>query len=83
MNSVPHGLGRRQGRGSASREHHDIMRVAKSHGIQLTGSGGAEHPLAYKSPDSVFRPLGDSICQVGTFAPRIVRMANSSEPSED
>ena len=83
LNSIPHGLGRRQGRGSASREDHDIMRLAKSHGIQLSGSGAAEHPLVYKTPDSVFRPLADSICQVGTFVPRIVRMTNSSEPSED
>ena len=53
------------------------MNEVKFSGIELIGGGVDESPFAYKDIDQVIARQSDLIDIVGTFLPKIVRMAGS------
>ena len=79
LNSASHGAGRELSR-SEARDYvtkDDLMNEVKFSGIELIGGGVDESPFAYKDIDQVIARQSDLIDIVGTFLPKIVRMAGS------
>lgn len=79
LNSASHGAGRELSR-SEARDYvtkEDLMNEVKFSGIELIGGGVDESPFAYKDIDQVIARQTDLIDIVGTFLPKIVRMAGS------
>ncbi len=59
---------------------HDLL---KTHGITLLGSGLDEAPMVYKDIHAVMKAQGDLVDVLGSFMPRIVKMADPRERPED
>src|SRR5262249_13789274 len=78
LNSAAHGGGRQMSRHQAiktitKREQTDYL---AQHGVTLIGGGLDEAPQAYKSIKKIMDAQKDLVDIVGTFQPRIVRMAD-------
>lgn len=80
LDSAAHGAGRAMGRKAAiqsiAKEERD--RYLKERGVTLLGGGIDEAPQAYKCIDQVIAAQKDLVDILGTFRPRIVRMATES-----
>jgi tRNA-splicing ligase RtcB len=82
LSSASHGAGRAMSRRAAldriaKRERDEYLR---ERGVVLLGGGIDESPQAYKRIEDVIAAQADLVDIVGTFAPRIVRMAE--EPGD-
>jgi tRNA-splicing ligase RtcB (3'-phosphate/5'-hydroxy nucleic acid ligase) len=82
LESAAHGAGRAMGRKAAiasiARAERD--RYLQEHGVTLLGGGIDEAPQAYKRIEQVIAAQTDLVDILGTFTPRIVRMAD--EPGD-
>lgn len=78
LNSASHGAGRRMGRRQAlqSISKGERDRYLAERGVMLLGGGLDEAPQAYKAIGEVMAAQSDLVSIVGTFHPRIVRMAD-------
>ncbi|PJD97481.1 MAG: RNA-splicing ligase RtcB [Parachlamydia sp.] len=77
LNSASHGSGRQMSRTSALKEitHLQHTDYLKERGVTLIGGGLDEAPQAYKPIQKVIEAQLDLVDIIGTFQPRIVRMA--------
>lgn len=77
INSASHGAGRVLSRKKAinSITRHALSKVLKEHQVTLVGGGLDEAPMAYKDINQVMKFQQDLVDVVGTFQPKIVRMA--------
>ena len=77
INSASHGAGRQMSRGKAKQSiAKDAMRkVLKEHGVELIGGGVDEAPMAYKNINTVMGHQKELVEVLGSFTPKIVRMA--------
>lgn len=80
LNSASHGAGRKLSRRAAvnSIAKKDRDTYLKQRGVTLLGGGMDEAPQAYKDINEVIREQEDLIDIVGTFRPKIVRMADEA-----
>ncbi len=78
INSASHGAGRQMSRTQAikSISRTEMNEVLKQHGVSLIGAGKDEAPMAYKDIHKVMASQTDLVNVVGTFSPKIVRMAD-------
>lgn len=77
LNSAAHGSGRQMSRRKAistitKEQHADYLRKK---GVTLIGGGLDESPQAYKPIEKIMEAQNDLVDIIGTFQPRIVRMA--------
>lgn len=84
FNSASHGSGRQMSRSAAKnkiteQQHTDYL---AEHGVTLIGGGLDESPQAYKPIQSVIKAQQDLVSVIGTFQPRIVRMATDLPPMQ-
>lgn len=77
LNSASHGAGRvmSRSRAKASYTKSYMQDVLKKHRITLIGGGVDEAPMVYKDIKQVMEQQKDLVEVLGTFHPRIVRMA--------
>ncbi len=77
INSASHGAGRQMSRRKAkdSLTNSDVRKYLKQQGVTLIGGGLDEAPMAYKDIHEVMRSQQDLVEVLGTFHPKIVRMA--------
>jgi tRNA-splicing ligase RtcB len=85
INSASHGAGRLMSRNQAFREFkkEGVTELLQARGITLLGSGLDEAPMAYKDIHAVMKAQESLVEVLGTFMPRIVKMANPRERPED
>lgn len=78
LNSASHGAGRAMSRRKAlqSISESSLKKHLKEKGVTLIGGGLDESPMAYKDIEQVMRYQQDLVDILGTFMPKIVRMAN-------
>lgn len=76
LQSASHGAGRVMSRSKAlnSITQHELKKVLSAHGVDLSGGGLDEAPMAYKNIDQVMAFQKDLVEVLGTFLPKIVRM---------
>jgi tRNA-splicing ligase RtcB (3'-phosphate/5'-hydroxy nucleic acid ligase) len=79
LNSAAHGAGRKMSRALAKSNvsHSELKRVLAQNEVTLIGGGLDESPHAYKDIEVVMKSQKALVDVVGTFQPRIVRMAQS------
>lgn len=84
LDSASHGAGRQMSRSKATQTFtgHELNRILKEKGVTLVGGGLDEAPGAYKDIRAVMAAQKPLVDVIGTFLPRIVRMADGG-PSED
>jgi len=79
LNSAAHGAGRRMSRRAAKASFTNS--AFKKHlikmGVSLIGAGLDESPFAYKDIEEVMSHQKDLVLSLGTFTPKIVRMAKA------
>ncbi|HEY7975708.1 MAG TPA: RtcB family protein, partial [Ktedonobacterales bacterium] len=77
-----HGAGRRMSRHAAANSiaRSELDAYLRERGVTLLGGGIDESPQAYKDITAVIAAQADLIETLGTFTPRIVRMAD--EPGD-
>ncbi|MEM7373951.1 MAG: RtcB family protein [Bacteroidota bacterium] len=77
INSASHGAGRLMSRTKAknSLTHHYVKKYLREHQLTLMGGGLDEAPMAYKNIDEVMAYQRDLVDVIGSFTPKIVRMA--------
>lgn len=82
LESAAHGAGRAMGRKAAlaAIARQDRDRYLRERGVTLLGGGIDESPQAYKRIEQVIAAQADLVDILGTFTPRIVRMAD--EPGD-
>jgi tRNA-splicing ligase RtcB len=74
--SASHGGGRVLSRGQAMQQLSDAAGyVLREHNVHLIGGDSDEHPLAYKKIKEVMAEQATCVRTIGTFTPRVVRMA--------
>ena len=77
LHSASHGAGRvlsrRKAKNSITR--HALKKVLRENGVTLIGGGLDEAPMAYKDIHQVMKYQRDLVDVLGTFQPKIVRMA--------
>lgn len=85
LNSAAHGAGRAMSRSKAKENitHHQLKKRLSAEGIKLIGGDVDEAPMAYKNIEQVMAAQTDLVDVVAKFTPKIVRMADGKEPSED
>ncbi len=78
--SASHGAGRRMSRTAAmaSITHKEMKEVLERQGIRLIGGGLDEAPMAYKDIRTVMDAQRALVDVLGSFTPKIVRMAGDS-----
>ena len=78
LNSASHGAGRAMSRNSAKEKftRAQLKNYLDRNGVELIGGDIDESPMAYKSIYQVIEAQKDLIEVVGTFTPKIVRMAD-------
>ncbi len=78
LQSASHGAGRVFSRRKCKETFtkSDIKNVLKTHDVTLIGGGIDEAPMAYKDINRVMDNQRDLVEIMGTFTPKIVRMAN-------
>lgn len=79
--SASHGAGRLMSRKKAreSFTNSDMKKFLKKHQVTLVGGGLDESPFAYKDINAVMAAQGELIDILGTFTPKVVRMADDDE----
>ncbi|MCC5917231.1 MAG: RtcB family protein [Cryomorphaceae bacterium] len=77
LDSASHGAGRLHSRGDCKRKftNSELKKELKMRDVQLIGGGVDEAPMAYKDIHEVIEHQGELIEVLGTFTPKIVRMA--------
>lgn len=77
INSASHGAGRVMSRTKAknSLTNHYVKKYLREQGVTLLGGGLDEAPMAYKNIDEVMAAQRDLVDIVGSFSPKLVRMA--------
>lgn len=77
LNSASHGAGREMSRSVAknSTTRHALNAHLKERNVHLIGGGLDEAPLAYKDIKTVMRDQAELVDILGTFHPKVVRMA--------
>ncbi|MDB5020380.1 MAG: tRNA-splicing ligase RtcB [Pedobacter sp.] len=85
INSASHGAGRLMSRNQAFKEFKSaaVAELLRSRGITLLGSGLDEAPMAYKDIHAVMKAQESLVEVLGTFMPKIVKMADPRERPED
>ena len=85
LNSSSHGAGRAMSRKAARHKitASGLKKVAKDNGVTLLDAGLDEAPLAYKDIFTVMKAQSDLVAVLGTFYPKIVKMAPDGEKAED
>ncbi len=80
LNSASHGSGRLMSRSNAIKTitHEQHIRYLAKREVTLLGGGIDEAPQAYKPIEKVIAAQHDLVDIIGTFQPRIVRMASDS-----
>lgn len=80
LNSASHGGGRLMSRSNAIKSitHQQHVEYLANRGVTLLGGGLDEAPQAYKPIEKVMAAQQDLVDIIGTFQPRIVRMASDS-----
>jgi tRNA-splicing ligase RtcB len=78
LQSASHGAGRQMSRTQAKNSvtRNALKKELADKGVILSGGGLDEAPIAYKDIREVMRAQQDLVDVVGTFTPRIVRMAD-------
>jgi tRNA-splicing ligase RtcB len=78
LNSAAHGGGRAMSRTSAKKHinRHDQDEYLRKRNVTLIGGGQDEAPQAYKPIEKIIDAQKDLVDILGTFQPRIVRMAS-------
>jgi tRNA-splicing ligase RtcB len=84
LNSASHGAGRVLSRTKAKQSitNKELKQRLLHAGVTLLGGGLDEAPMAYKDINKVMAQQTDLVTVVGTFNPKIVRMA-TDDKSED
>ncbi len=82
LNSASHGGGRAMSRTQAKKKIAPKEQAAylAEHGVTLIGGGLDESPQAYKRIETVIAAQTDLVDVLGTFQPRLVRMAEDAPP---
>jgi tRNA-splicing ligase RtcB len=77
LQSASHGAGRRMSRTQAKNAitGHQLRQSLREHEVTLLGGGIDEAPMAYKDIDQVMAHQQDLVEVLGSFRPRLVRMA--------
>lgn len=77
INSASHGAGRVMSRSKAKAAltEKEVKQHLQKHGVELIGGGLDEAPMVYKDIHAVMANQKDLVEVVGTFLPKIVRMA--------
>jgi tRNA-splicing ligase RtcB (3'-phosphate/5'-hydroxy nucleic acid ligase) len=77
INSASHGAGRVMSRSKAKNviTEKEVTQHLQKHGVELIGGGLDEAPMVYKNIHEVMAHQKDLVETVGTFLPKIVRMA--------
>ncbi|MGB0850816.1 MAG: RtcB family protein [Bacteroidia bacterium] len=77
INSASHGAGRQMSRSAAKQgiAKDALRKTLKDHGVELIGGGVDEAPMAYKNIDEVMSQQQELVEVLGSFTPKIVRMA--------
>jgi len=85
LNSASHGAGRAMSRKAATAAISQEARAdfLAQRGVTMLGGGCDEAPQAYKDPAAVMAAQADLVNVLGTFTPKMCRMADSGEKSED
>lgn len=85
LNSASHGAGRVMSRSMAKQSitAKMVRQALEKHGVELTGGGLDEAPMAYKDIRRVMQYQEDLVDIVAEFTPKIVRMCGDDSPSED
>jgi len=78
INSASHGAGRQMSRTKAIKtiNRKEIRAELQRNGVTLLGGGIDEAPMAYKDIHTVMAAQRDLVEVIGTFSPKIVRMAD-------
>jgi tRNA-splicing ligase RtcB len=77
INSASHGAGRAMSRKKAKESFtgSEVKKLLKEHNVTLIGGGIDEAPMAYKDIDTVMAYQNDLVDVLGSFMPKVVRMA--------
>ncbi len=77
LDSASHGAGRLHSRGACKRlfTHSEMKKELKKHDVMLMGGGIDEAPMAYKSIQEEMNYQSELIDVLGSFTPKVVRMA--------
>lgn len=83
IQSASHGAGRKMSRSKAesSITRHAMNEELAKHGVTLFGGGLDEAPFAYKDIDLVMKSQQNLVSTLGSFTPKIVRMAGHDKPA--
>lgn len=78
LHSASHGAGRQMSRTAAMRDlrRKDLDDTLRESGVELIGAGLDEAPQAYKDIHQVMAAQSELVDVIGTFYPRLVRMAD-------
>ncbi|MEZ4984162.1 MAG: RtcB family protein [Saprospiraceae bacterium] len=81
LQSASHGAGRQMSRSAAKLNltMSDVRKQLADHGVHLIGGGLDEAPKAYKDIHTVMGHQQELVEVVGTFQPKIVRMAGDAD----
>ncbi|SDM44257.1 tRNA-splicing ligase RtcB [Catalinimonas alkaloidigena] len=81
LNSASHGAGRVMSRRKAkdTLNKHAVRQHLHNHDVTVIGSGLDEAPMAYKDIRKVMAAQSELVDVLGTFTPRIVRMAGPTD----
>jgi tRNA-splicing ligase RtcB len=85
INSASHGAGRVMSRSQAFRtlDKKAVRAAIEAAGVQLIGGDLDEAPMVYKNIETVMAAQTDLVHVLARFQPKIVRMADGKEKSED
>ncbi len=85
LRSASHGAGRRMSRTEANRRFtwEETRELLDERGVELLSAGLDEAPMAYKDIRQVMGAQTDLVEILGTFHPRMVKMAPAGERAED
>jgi tRNA-splicing ligase RtcB len=77
INSASHGAGRAMSRKRAKETFtgSEVKKMLNEYGVTLIGGGIDEAPMAYKNIDTVMNFQKDLVDVLGSFTPKVVRMA--------
>jgi tRNA-splicing ligase RtcB (3'-phosphate/5'-hydroxy nucleic acid ligase) len=84
LQSASHGAGRQMSRTQAQKSITDqeLTQVLQEHGVTLIGGGLDEAPGAYKDINTVMAAQTDLVEVIGSFVPKVVRMADGGPPED-
>jgi len=85
LDSASHGAGRLMSRNRAYKEikKEAVQELLSSRGISVLGSGLDEAPMVYKDIHAVMKAQDSLVDVLGSFMPKIVKMADPRERPED